>query len=182
LENADIMVVVVSVNAVLAAGFGWPLARTMANLRGSATWRWVAGLLGVYLAECFAFSASMASNVLSFGLAVVWGFVFARWTTVRGGTTGIRRDDRRRVVERLAAYTCLPAVSFLAVFPFLMLSGWPVFTRRGGYDFGIPEFVPWPFCTIAGFFVAVVGSAVIVKMLVTMAIAMWWTKRHGQGI
>jgi len=72
----------------------------------------------------------------------------------------------------LPSFTTLPAVSFLSVFVVMLVGGWPVFTPEGGYEFGVPEFIPWPFCTVAGFFAACVGSAVVVKTAVTTFIAL----------
>jgi hypothetical protein len=162
-----ITICAVITNAVFATVGGLWLARDMARLCGGQAWKWLLAFWGIYMAECFAFSASMASNVWSFAIAVVWGFVFARW--MRG--TDANTTQTFRVLLRLAFYTTLPAVSFLSVFVVMVIGGWPVFTPEGGYKFGIPPFIPWPLCTVTGFFAAVVGSAVVGKVLLTVAIA-----------
>ena len=166
MNEVIINVVLVFVNLVFVTSAGVWLARHVVHVMGGQIWKRLLVLWGIYLAECFAFSASMGTNVLSFALAVPWGFLFRRWVR------SLDEPQAKTLVVRLALYTCLPAVSFLAVFVTLMVSGWPVFTSEGGHRFGIPDVVPWPLCTVAGFFAAVVGSAVVVKTAVTAVIAL----------
>jgi len=158
-------ITLVVVNLALAFGVGWPLAKRLAapTARRWPVARWLALLLSIYLAEGVAFSAGMATNVFSIALAVVWGIAFGIW--LRG------RYERSTVLKHaflLTLYTCLPAVSFAAVLVMLGLYGWPLLSTEAGFRFGIPDFVPWPFNTLLGFFAAVVGSAVAAKMLITM--------------
>ena len=174
MDNIIVAIVVGGANVALLAGVGWPLAGRMAALGGGAQWKWFLSLTGVYVAECFAFSASMGLSVLSVPLAAVWGFLFGRW--LRG-----KSEDLNKTARRLAFYTCLPTISFACVLPLVAISGWDVFAREDGYRFGVPEFVPWPFCTIAGFFAAAVLVPVIVKMVVTTAIAVWRAKKNAGG-
>jgi hypothetical protein len=166
MSDAGVINVLLDVNLVFAVGGGLWLAGDMTRVRGGRTWKWLIAFWGIYLAEGVAFSASMATNVLNFALAVVWGFVFSRWVR------GLDQKTARKIIVRLTLYTCLPAVSFLSVFVLMIIGGWPVFTSQGGYKFGVPDFVPWPFCTVTGFFAACVGSAVVVKTAVTMVIAL----------
>jgi hypothetical protein len=155
------------VNLVLAVGFGLPLARHLAHMADppkKLVWQSTM-LFGIYLIECFAFAASMATNILSFGLAVVWGIVFGLWLRGRG--------EKRRAIKTLmcvAVYSCLPAVSFASVLVVLIIAGWPILTPEGGARFGVPPFVPWPLNTLTGFFTAVIGSALIGKTAVTTII------------
>ena len=163
-------------NLVFAVGVGVPLARRLAGGRGRRSLAgWLAGLAGIYLAECVAFSASMATNVLSFGLAAVWGLVLRR------RFAPLPRRERVRSVVWVAMYTCLPAVSFASVLPWMAVEGWALWSAEAGHSFGIPEFVPWPLCTIAGFFAAVIGSAVVVKTVVTTAIVGLRAADRGPG-
>jgi hypothetical protein len=152
-------------NAVLGVGFGVPLAQRLAAGRGRAgIARWLAALAGIYLAECVAFPAGMGTNVWSFVLAVVWGLVM-RWKLAARPP-----EDRRRLAVWFSLYTSLPAVSFASMIPVLVAGGWKLFSVEAGHRFGVPGFVPWPFCTMAGFFAALIGSAVVVKTVVTTAI------------
>lgn len=161
-----ITLTLVIVNAVFAVGGGVLLARRMARGRGrKALVGWLLGLGGMYVVECAAFSASMATNVLGFALAVVWGLVLRR------KLAPLPWRERVGSAAWVALYTCLPAVSFASVLPWLAVEGWALWSRQAGYEFGVPEIVPWPFCTVAGFFAAVIGSAVVVKTVVTTAIA-----------
>jgi hypothetical protein len=153
-------------NAVLAVGFGVPLARRLAAGRGRRTLaRWLAALGGMYLAECVAFAASMATNVLGFALAVPWGLVLRR------KLAALAPKERLRLAVRVALYTTLPAISFASAFVLVVLGGWNPWSVEAGHKFGVPHFVPWPLCSVAGFFAAVIGSAVVVKTAVTTALA-----------
>ena len=149
-------IVLIVTNVVLALGFGWALAKRMAarpESRRSAG-SWLLAVLAVYATECVAFSASMATNILGYCLAFVWAGLFARRL-------------RAREMLLLSLYTCLPAVSFLSVLPLLALGGWPLLSVEDGRHFGIPAFVPWPFCTLLGFVLTVSASAAIFKMAIT---------------
>lgn len=128
----------------------------------------------MYLAECVAFSASMATNVLGFALAVPWGLVLRR------KLAPLVPKERLRLAVRVALYTALPAISFASVLPLLVIGGWDPLSAEAGHEFGVPDFVPWPFCTVAGFFAAVIGSAVVVKTAVTTALATLRTKDRGR--
>ncbi|MCJ7544989.1 MAG: hypothetical protein MUP47_10610 [Phycisphaerae bacterium] len=153
-------------NASLVLGFGVPLARRLAagkGRRGLAAW--LAALGGIYLAECAAFSASMGTNVLGFALAAVWGLVFRR------KLAALPSGQRLRTALGVSLSTCLPAISFASVLPLVVAGGWNLLAAEAGYKFGVPRFVPWPFCTIAGFFAAVIGSALVVKTVITTALA-----------
>lgn len=149
-------IVLIVTNVVLASAFGWPLAKRIAAAHGSrrGVRSWLLALLGVYVAECVAFSASMATNVLGYCLAVVWGVVFAR------------RLSARETLS-LSLYTCLPAISFLTVLIVLAAEGWALLSVEDGRRFGVPAFVPWPFCTLLGFFLTVSISATAVKTAIT---------------
>lgn len=162
-DNVPHLILIV-VNLVFLIGFGWPLAGKLSRSLGSAgTLKWMFALAGIYLAECVAFSASMATNVWSFALAFVWGAVFGRKFRNIG--------EQKPLLLKLSLFTCLPAISFVSILILAMIGGWPIFTVEGGISFGIPEFVPWPFSTMLGFFAAVIGSAIIVKTFITTKIA-----------
>jgi len=154
------------VNAIFLVGFGWPLARYISrNLPNSrSAGAWLFALSGIYLAECVAFSASMATNILSVCLAIVWGFVLGSKVRV------LPLRQATRLSLRLSLYTCLPAMSFLSVLFLLPLGGWSLLDAADGRRFGIPGFVPWPVCSLLGFFLTVSLSAVVLKTGVTTGI------------
>ncbi len=161
------------VNAVFLAGLGWPLARYLSrNLPGARGARaWLAALGGAYLAECVAFSAGMATNVLSVCLAALWGLLLA---------SRVRAMPPRQatwLALRFSLYTCLPAVSFLSILPLLPLGGWSLWDPRDARQFGVPDFVPWPLCTLLGFFLAVSLSAVVLKTTVTTGLVALLVRR-----
>ncbi len=154
-------------NAILLVGFGWPLAKALShNLPGPRGARsWMVALTVIYLAECVAFSASMGTNILSLFLAVLWGFVL--WREVRIP----RPQNAGWLVLGFSVFTCLPALSFLSLLGLLAWDGWSLLTTEDGRRFGVPVFVPWPVCSLLGFFLTVSGSAVLLKTGITTGIA-----------
>lgn len=160
---------IVAANVVLLGVFAVPMAgalRRTLRPSGRLGW-WVMAAMAVYLAEAAAFSASMATNIIPFALALVWGL----WLRRRLKQAGTDRATSKRLAKRFALYTCLPAISLAVVFVFLPFSDWNVFSVADGRRFGIPELVPWPMNTVLGFFAAVIGSAVVVKVFLTIALA-----------
>ncbi|UCF79587.1 MAG: hypothetical protein JSW03_04910 [Candidatus Eiseniibacteriota bacterium] len=160
---------ILMLNLVLGLGCGWPLAKAIARVSPTPTrvFRYFALLVVVYLVECVAFSASMATNVLSVGLAFVWGFLigwwFRRW--------GAGERALLRTVLLFSLYSSLPAASFLSIPVLMVLGGHSVLSVEAGFQFGIPAFVPWPVNTILGFCVAVSLVAVTLKVVVTTYLA-----------
>lgn len=166
MDGGSVAFTLVVVNAILLAGYGWSLARHLSRRFPGprSPGSWMAILVGIYLAECVAFSASMATNILGLALAVVWGLVF------RHGFRFLPRRDTIRSSLALSAFTCLPALSFLSVLAPLAWGGWSLVSADDGYRFGIPAFVPWPFCSLLGFFLAVTLSALVLKTAITTAV------------
>lgn len=161
--NAAAAATLLITNAILLVGFGWPLAKALShNLPGPWGSRaWMAALTAIYLLECVAFSASMGTNILSLLLAVLWGLVL--WRKVRVP----RLQSAKRLVVGFSLYTCLPALSFLSLLGLLAWGGWSLLAADDGRRFGVPGFVPWPVCSLLGFFLTVSGSAVLLKTGIT---------------
>ncbi len=153
-------------NGILALGAGIPLARYLARevSGGGKTVLWLLALAGIYFVECVAFSASMATNVFGFALAIVWGFVFRR------KLAALPLGKAVKAAWRVSIFTGLPAISFLSILVLAVAEGGDILSVREGWQFGIPDFVPWPLCTLLGFFLAVSGSAVVFKTLITTGI------------
>jgi hypothetical protein len=108
------MAIVVVIDLMLALAAGLVLANRLAThaFPRHRPWIWLLILLGIHFAESFAFSASMATNLLSYCLAVVWSLLF----------TGKLQTREMRL---LSLYACIPAISFLAICPsiFIFQSG-----------------------------------------------------------
>ena len=151
------MAIVVVIELVLALAAGLVLATRLAThaFPQHRPWIWLLILMGINFAECFAFSASMATNLFSYGLAVVWSLLFAG-------------KLQTRQMRQLSLYACIPAISFLAILPPLHRAGWGLLDSQEGYRFGIPHLVPWPFCTVLGFVMTVSVSAVLGKLAITL--------------
>jgi hypothetical protein len=151
------MAIVVVLDVVLALAAGFVLADRLSTYASPRRrpWIWLLILLGIHAAEVFAFSASMATNVLSYCLAAVWSLLFAS-------------KLHTREMRLLSLYASLPAISFLAILEPLQRAGWGLTDIQEGYRFGIPHFVPPPFCTVLGFVIAVSVSAVLGKLAITL--------------
>jgi hypothetical protein len=160
---------IMALNLLLALGCGWPLAALLARVsaKPDKAFRYLVLLVLVYIAECIAFSAGMATNVLSVALAFVWGNVLGRWFG--------RWKAELRVLVRAALffslYSALPAASFISIPAVMALSGRSVLSAEEGFLFGVPAFVPWPVNTILGFSLFVVIVAVVFKVVITTGLA-----------
>ena len=160
-----LIVLLVFVNVAMGFGFAVPMARFLGRISGKSgsIVRYVVMLVAVYFAECVAFSAGMATQVFSIGLAFVWGGVLGMW---------LRRHRPVRKVLRSAVlwalYGSLPTDSFcILVLLSFVIAGESILSTEAGLDFGIPGFVPWPLNTILGFCAALgIGTAVL-KIAIT---------------
>ena len=71
----------------------------------------------------------------------------------------------------VSLYGCLPAVSFAAILLIVwVISGNGPLNAEQAYNFGIPDFVPWPLNTILGFCVALAAGTIIFKTFITTGI------------
>lgn len=150
----------------LAAGFGFavPIAKQIRRLNNKPkrTFRYFLMLIGLYFVECVAFSAGMATQVFSIGLAFVWGVVFGLWLR--------RRASALKVLETsffVSLYSSLPTASFGFLALLALFVGEPVLSAAEGANFGIPAFVPWPMNTILGFFGTIAIVTVVFKTVIT---------------
>ncbi|MGB7061268.1 MAG: hypothetical protein WBF13_02800 [Candidatus Zixiibacteriota bacterium] len=167
MKPAELTFVIVLVVVNLAGGFG--LSRPIARLLGKVTgkpdrfFRYFAMLIGIYLLECVAFPAGMATQVFSIGLAFIWGMVFGFWLRGRAPS-----DKVLKASFFVALYTSLPTASFgILLLVAKLLSGSNVLSPAEGTAFGIPYFVPWPLNTMLGFCAALVIGTVILKTAIT---------------
>ncbi|MHC4658173.1 MAG: hypothetical protein ACYS83_03220 [Planctomycetota bacterium] len=163
--ESGLIIVLVVVNVAAGLGFAIPIARGLGeiNNKQEKVFRYVLMLVGVYFAECVAFSAGMATQVFSVSLAFVWGAILGLWLRNRSSA-----DKVLKSTFLWALYTCLPTVSFCVVIPAAMgLYGWAILSGTDGVRFGVPEFLPWPLNTILGFCAALLTGTVVLKTVIT---------------
>jgi hypothetical protein len=167
--NSEHVLIAVLIVMNLAMGFGLavPIARVLGEISGKSgsVVCYVVMLVAVYLAECAAFSAGMATQVFSIGLAFVWGVVLGLWLR--------RRSTAQKVLKAAfywALYGSLPTVSFCSfVLLSFVIAGKSILSSEAGLDFGIPGFVPWPLNTILGFCVGLGIGTALLKTAITTA-------------
>lgn len=161
--------VLILLNLLLGVAFAMPLGRHLRRLAGPPvkTRRYVFELLGLYLAESLGLAIGMGIPVLGVGLAVVWGVVLGNW--LRNRTS---YEQARRTAELVAAYSCLPTISFLAIPVVLWAAGWSIVSLTDARNLGIPDFLPWPLTTILGFYTIPAVVASILKIIITTTEAM----------
>jgi hypothetical protein len=157
--------------ANLAAGFGFavPIAKQLRAISGSqkGILRYVAMLLGIYFLECVAFTWGMCTQVFTIALSFIWGVLFGLW--LRGVAPA---GKIMRTCLFVALYGCLPTISFAAVvFIVWVIAGNGLLNVEQAYQFGIPDFVPWPLNTMLGFCIALAAGTIILKTVFTMGIA-----------
>lgn len=167
LEPAEdaFIIVLTAVNLVAGFGFSVPIARLLSKLTGKTKrfFRYFAMLIGIYSLECVAFSAGMATQVFSIGLAFVWGIVLGLWLRRRASSVKVLKAS-----FFFALYTCFPTASFgVLILVAKLVSGSSVTGIAEGVRFGIPYFVPWPLNTILGFCTALVIGTVVLKTTIT---------------
>jgi hypothetical protein len=151
----------------LAAGFGLavPVARRLGELTGKPDRfaRYFIMLMGIYFLECAALPAGMATQVFSIGLAFVWGVVLGLWLRQKALPAKILKTT-----FFVALYTCVPTASFGILLLMMKLAGGSnIVSAQEAVAFGIPEFVPWPLCTILGFCLALVMATIVFKTVIT---------------
>jgi hypothetical protein len=175
MDRAEYAILVL--NFIFGTVGGWLLAVYFARLVGeiNGKYRLFLILLFVYLIECVAFSAGMATNIFTFGTAFVWGIVLGLW---------LRKYSlsHRKIVKTLlffSLFTSLPALSFISIPLIMSLGDMSITTVKEGIRFGIPEFVPYPFNTILGFCITVSTTALIFKMAITTGLGVLILRHEG---
>ncbi|MGA2070250.1 MAG: hypothetical protein ABSG97_02780 [Sedimentisphaerales bacterium] len=122
--------------------------------------------LGLYFLECVAFTWSMGTQILSIILSIEWGILFGLW--LKG------LAPQKLIIRQMffvSLYGCLPAVSFAAILLIVwVISGNGLLNIEQAYNFGIPDFVPWPLNTILGFCAALAAGTIILKTFITTGI------------
>ncbi|MFH1371320.1 MAG: hypothetical protein ABII09_08570 [Planctomycetota bacterium] len=161
----------------LAAGFGFAvlIAKQFRAISGSqkGILRYFAMLVGIYFLECVAFTFGMCTQVFTIALSFVWGVLFGLW--LKG------LAPKRKIIRQIlfvSLYGCLPTVSFaLIISIFWVVSGNGLLNVEQATQFGIPDFVPWPFNTMLGFCIALAAGTIILKTLLTAGVAGWIVRR-----
>ncbi len=161
----------------LGAGFAFviPTAKLLCTVAGiqKSIYRYVVMLLGLYFIECVAFAFGMCTQVFTFGLAIVWGIVFGRW--LRG-----KAEPQKvlRTAAYLALYGCAPTISFAACLVIMWAAtGNGLLNAEQAANFGIPQFVPYPFNTVGGFCFGLAAGTIIIKTLITTGLVKWFIDR-----
>ena len=167
IEDALIVGLIVF-NLLAGLGGAVAIARLMnkINNKRTAVLRYILMLIGIYFVECVAFSAGMATQIFTVGLAFIWGIVFGLWLRKR---TSVRMALKTALW--LALYGCLPTTSFCVLIPMAMpIGGWNIFSAAQGAAFGIPDVLPWPTNTIMGFCAALLIGTAILKTVITAGV------------
>jgi uncharacterized membrane protein YdjX (TVP38/TMEM64 family) len=165
--NKDEYIVLALIITNLAAGFGCaiPIARDLNKIAGRNTkgFRYFAMLIAIYFVECVAFTAGMCTQVLTVALGFVWGVIFGLWL----------RDiaPAKEVLKTaffVSLYGCLPTCSFaVPLVTIWVISGNSFLNVEQAYDFGVPQFVPWPFNTVLGFCFGLAIGTILLKTAIT---------------
>jgi hypothetical protein len=151
----------------LTAGFicAVPIAKGLSRLTGRhhRFLRYFAMLVGIYFLECVAFAFGMCTQVFTIALSFIWAVLFGLWLKGLAPARNILRQ-----ILFVSLYGCLPTVSFaLIILIFWIVSGNGLLNVEQAYQFGIPDFVPWPLNTILGFCIALAAGTTILKVTFT---------------
>jgi len=167
-EEIVFIVILAATNLIVAFTFGIFLATGFARLTQKTKhfFRYLALAIGLYFFECIASAWGMCTQILSIALSIEWGILFGLWLKGLAPSKQIIRQ-----VLFVALYGCLPTVSFaLIILTFWIVSGNGLLNVEQAYQFGIPDFVPWPLNTILGFCVALSAGTIILKTAFTTGI------------
>ena len=169
MQTGELIVGGVLIGANLLAGLGCAigLAKMLGkvNNKPKRFLRYWMALVGIYFVECFAVSAGMATQVLTVGLAFIWGIVFGLWLRARAPALKVLKAS-----FFIALYSVLPTVSLILIPAMMWIGGNNVLSAEEGARFGIPRalHLPWPMNTILGFFGAIVIGTAIFKTVITV--------------
>jgi hypothetical protein len=167
--ETTILLALTATNLAGGSVFAVFLARGFGRLTGNKNrfLRYVAMMLGLYFLECVAFTWGMCTQVFTIGLSFVWAVLFGLWLK---GLAPAGKIVRQMLFVSL--YGCLPTVSFAAVlFIVWVIAGNGLMNVEQAYQFGIPDFVPWPLNTMLGFCIALAAGTIILKTAFTTGIA-----------
>ena len=156
-------------NVLACFGCAVPFAKGLGRLMGAPNrfLRYFAMLVGIYFLEGIAFTWGMCTQAFTIALSLVWGVIFGLW--LKG--LAPKRNIIRQVLF-VSLYGCLPTVSFaLILLIFWIVSGNGLLNVEQAYQFGIPDFVPWPLNTMLGFCVALAAGTIILKIVLATGIA-----------
>ena len=154
-------------NVSAGGGLALPLAGRLRQIRGKGDGfiRYSMIFAGIYFAECVAFPFGMCTQVFTVSLSFVWGLVFGLW---------LRKYSQAGSIKRLAifiaVYGSLPTASLCILLPLVRaIAGGDILSASEGFSFGIPDFLPWPFNTILGFFAALLAGTLVLKIFAAYA-------------
>ena len=162
--------ILIILNLMIGFGVAVPIAVSLrhASVKPTGFIGHFVFLIVVYFTESIALAMGMGIPILNIALAFVWGLILASRLRTR-----IREQELPRQVLSLSLYSCLPAVSFIAVPVLMWIDGRHILSAAEGIRFGIPAFLhlPWPLNTILGFYLSLVVGAVVLKTLITTGAA-----------
>jgi hypothetical protein len=167
-QETALLVALALTNLVGGSIIGAFLAKSFARLTDKRNHflRYFAMMLGLYFLECVAFAFGMCTQVFTISISLVWGAIFTSWLR-----NIVPAGKIIKFCLFIALYGCLPTVSFAAVlFIFWVIAGNGPLNVEQAYQFGIPDFVPWPLNTMLGFCVALAAGTIILKTVFTTGI------------
>ena len=176
-DVAEITMILSLIAVNLVAGFGLavPMAKQLRAISGrqKGIFHYFVMLVGIYFLEGIAFTFGMCTQVFTIAMSFVWGAIFGLW--LKG------LASKRKIIRQIlfvSLYGCLPTVSFaLIILIFWVVSGNGLLNVEQATQFGIPDFVPWPFNTMLGFCIALAAGTIILKTLLTAGVAGWIVRR-----
>jgi hypothetical protein len=160
--SGNIVIITLAVlNLAGGIGFAVPLTYRLCEItsRQNHFVKFYALMLGLYFFECVAFAWGMCSQILSIAISIEWGILFGLWLK---GLAPVGKIIKQ--ITLISLYGCLPTVSFAVIIAaFWVISGNGLLNVEQAYQFGIPDFVPFPLNTVIGFCVALAAGTIILK-------------------
>jgi hypothetical protein len=164
-DELVLIILLGAANLVLGFGLAITLARKLSKLvdHPIGIRRSFLLIVGMYFLECLAFPAGMATQIFTVGLAFAWGIVLGGWLRQQSPIPSLL------FALQMALYTCLPTIIFGIFVPIAWaLTGNSLLSVEAGINFGIPDWIPWPLGSVAGFATALVLGTVLLKSVITV--------------
>ncbi|MBN2020108.1 MAG: hypothetical protein JW749_07780 [Sedimentisphaerales bacterium] len=173
-----LLAVLILTNVFAGFGLAIPLGDMLAKITGQQKKlkRFVTLVIGAYFLECLAFTVGMCTQIFTFGLAIIWGIILGLWW--RGRTQSLKPV---KTTVLFSLYGCVPTLSLTLWLPVMwLLAGQGILNVEQAAEFGIPQFVPWPFNTMLGFCAGLAIGTILIKTLITTGLVKWLVSGSAQ--
>jgi hypothetical protein len=173
-ENTLVILLMIT-NLFAGIGFSVPLSAQFRKIARTSKKRsyFIFALIFIYFIECVAFAFGMATQIFTILLSFPWGYLIGKRLK-----SALSKKALIRNVINFSLFCCFPTISFCLLIPIMKIfEGANIIDVQQSVNFGIPEFLPFPFNTIIGFCLALLVGTVVLKSTITIWTTFFWFKK-----